>query len=209
MMTRSRAAAEKPKPCHLVLQVRPAGTLCDLGEISEFDEAIQAARQRGEIPENWDISLIDVNPERVIVACDPIHVKVRESYNLKQTWAKTKPKFTIPPSPKPKAKAVPLPKKLVGPPPDAAFVPRPLVIKVPGNVGQELGYHQFKTFVPRPVLPSTPSVLVLVQVEGEPEREARVRAEAIITEILGTAFDVCLLSSSPMGFVPSPRKPPT
>jgi hypothetical protein len=84
MFARARAAAG-PKPCHVVLQVRPAGDLYDLGEISEFDEAVPAAMQRGGIQENWDISVIGANPERVIVACHPNHVDPKANTSLNRT----------------------------------------------------------------------------------------------------------------------------
>jgi hypothetical protein len=77
MLTRSRATAALVT-CHVVLQVRPAGDLYDLGEISEFDEAVPAAIRRGGIPESWDISVIDANPERIVVACHPNHVEPME-----------------------------------------------------------------------------------------------------------------------------------
>jgi hypothetical protein len=64
----------------------------------------------------------------------------------------------------------------------------PPPLKVPGIEGQELGHQHIKMFVPRPILAGAPAVLAIVQVEGEPEREARVRSEAIITEILAIAF---------------------
>jgi hypothetical protein len=165
MLTRSRAASGKPTTFHVILQVRPAGDLCDLGEISEFDEAVPAAIQRGGIPEKWDIAVADVNPARIIVACHPVRVDSMENFSLNRTWAKTEPKFTIPPPPKPKANVIPLPEKLVCLPPDAAFAPKVHPVKVPGTENQELGYQHFKTFVPHQVLPNTPSVSVLVQVE--------------------------------------------
>jgi hypothetical protein len=112
MLTRTRAAAE-PKPCHIVLQVRPSGDLYDLGEISSFDEALPAAIQRGGIPESWDINVLDVNSERVIVACHPNHVELTESYSLNRTWSKAKPKFTQIQPPKKKTKPIPLTEKLV------------------------------------------------------------------------------------------------
>jgi hypothetical protein len=174
MVTRSQASGLKPGKfvtCHVVLQVLPKGDLYDLGEIDEYEEAIPAALQRGGIPESWDITVADVNPARVIVACSPERIDTMEDFNLNRTWSKAKPKFNVSPPLKPKAKAVPLlPEKLVGPPPDAAFAAKSPPPKVPGIEGQELGFQQFKIVPSRPVLQGSPSFLVLVQVEGEMER---------------------------------------
>jgi hypothetical protein len=113
-----------------------------------------------------------------------------QQFNLNRTWSKAKPKFNVsPPLKVPKAKAVPvLPEKLVGPAPDAAFAPKSPLPIVPGQEGIEYRYQQFKIPAPRQILPGRLTFLVLIQVEGELEREARVRSDALITEILNIAF---------------------
>jgi hypothetical protein len=122
MLTRARTQ-NIPKECHVVLQVRPTGDLFDLGAIEKFEDALPAAIQRGGIPESWDVAILHVNPDRVIVACDQSHVDLMQQFNLNRTWSKAKPKFNVsPPLKVPKAKAVSvLPEKLVGPAADAAF----------------------------------------------------------------------------------------
>jgi hypothetical protein len=50
MLTRARA--QNPIECHVVLQVRSTGDLFDLGTIEKFDDALPAAIQRGGTPES-------------------------------------------------------------------------------------------------------------------------------------------------------------
>jgi hypothetical protein len=145
MRTRSQANQKRK----LILQVRPSGRWYNLGEIEDYDEAVPAARERGEIPDSWEVSPIDVNPLRVIVACDRLHVKINETYNSNQTWSNAKPNFkeSLPLPIKSKGKATlvsDLPEKLVGVPSDAAFAPKSPPPPVPGSEGQEYNPSQFK-----------------------------------------------------------------
>jgi hypothetical protein len=105
-------------------------------------------------------------------------------------------KGVVPPAPiaaqtpaKPKSKTVALDKLTgEGSGVEKAFMPKTVIELVPGTVGQTLGRHTFKNCVPRPGDMIVKSVEVKVQVVGEGEREARVRKDANIFEILGGAF---------------------
>jgi hypothetical protein len=68
------------------------------------------------------------------------------------------------------------------------FKPKAPVDHVPGTIGQELEKFHFKTCKPRLPDSANPLITIRIQVEGELEREAKVRLDANIFEILSTTF---------------------
>jgi hypothetical protein len=148
-----------------------------LGEAESYDKALDLAKKSGKVPKGWNTAVSDANEERVIVACKKGTIVAGEG---------VVPAVT-PPKPKAKAKKVELTEKLVGPNPDAVFMPKAPIPEVPGVIGQLLEPHEFNC-IPRPIDQITGSWNIRVIVKDNTTKELQVRKDVNIFEILAMTF---------------------
>jgi hypothetical protein len=143
MITRARAAAaSKKKRLQVILQLLPEGQAFNIGEASEYDQALDLARKSGKVPKGWTIAVSESNEESIIVIGKDGTIQAND-----RLAPKAKP--AVRPS-KPKAKKVDLPEKLVGKNPEQVFLSKAPIPQVPGKIAEELDQRQFR-IIPRPI----------------------------------------------------------
>jgi hypothetical protein len=97
----------------VIIQNITSGEAFNMVEADSYDKALDLAKKSGKVPNGWNIAVSDANDARIIVVCKKGTIVAGEGI------------IPVVSPPKPKAKKVALPEKLVGKEnPEAVFMQR-------------------------------------------------------------------------------------